>query len=76
MGKIENNLEDIIDYEEVLTEDAETVIVTLVQLHVLALIRAINLLREEGIKVGMIILKTIWPFPGKSYRRNFTTAKI
>jgi 2-oxoglutarate ferredoxin oxidoreductase subunit alpha len=74
MGKIENNLEDIIDYEEVLTEDAETVIVTFGSVARSAL-RAINLLREEGIKVGMIRLKTIWPFPEKVIQEISQRAK-
>lgn len=68
MSKIYNNLDDILEYENIYTEDAETVIVsfgsTARSVH-----RAVYLLRQEGFKVGMLRLKTIWPFAHKAIKK-------
>ena len=65
MSKIYNNLDDIIEYEMIDAEDADTVIVSFGSTARSAS-RAVNLLRQEGLKVGMLRLKTIWPFPHKA----------
>ncbi|MGI6425984.1 MAG: 2-oxoacid:acceptor oxidoreductase subunit alpha [Tepidanaerobacteraceae bacterium] len=65
MNKINNNLEDIIEYENILTDDAETVIVSFGSTARSAQ-RAVSLLRKEGYKIGMLRLKTIWPFAHKA----------
>jgi len=65
MSKIYNNLDDIIEYEMIDAEDADTVIVSFGSTARSAS-RAVNLLRQEGLKVGMRRLKTIWPFPHKA----------
>jgi len=65
MKKINNNLDDIIDYETYLIDDAETVIITFGATARSAL-RAVKLLRQDGKKVGMLRLKTIWPFAQKA----------
>ncbi|MGI5858401.1 MAG: 2-oxoacid:acceptor oxidoreductase subunit alpha [Tepidanaerobacteraceae bacterium] len=61
MSKIYNNVADIIEYEKIYTEDAETVIVTF-GTTARSVLRAVRLLRQEGLKIGLLRLKTIWPF--------------
>lgn len=65
MSKIYNNLDDIVDYEMLYTDDADTVIVTF-GATARSATRAVKLLRQEGLKVGMLRLKTIWPFAHKA----------
>lgn len=64
MDKITDNLDDIIDYDEYLTEDAEYVILSYGSTARTAR-SAVNKLREEGYKVGLFRPITIWPFPEK-----------
>ncbi|WP_255688327.1 2-oxoacid:acceptor oxidoreductase subunit alpha [Tepidanaerobacter sp. GT38] len=73
MNKIYNNLDDIIEYETVDTADANTVIVTFGST-ARSVLRAVKLLRQEGFKVGMLRLKTIWPFPHKAINELTQTA--
>jgi 2-oxoglutarate ferredoxin oxidoreductase subunit alpha len=61
MSKLHDNIDDIVEYENIYTEDAETVIVTFGSTS-RSVLRAVRLLRQEGLKVGMLRLKTIWPF--------------
>lgn len=61
MNKINNNIGDIIEYEKLYMEDAETVIVTF-GCTARSVLSAIRVLRQEGFKIGMLRLKTIWPF--------------
>ncbi|SDF87713.1 2-oxoacid:acceptor oxidoreductase subunit alpha [Sporolituus thermophilus] len=63
--KIEQNLDDIILYEEYMLDDAEIAIVTYGGTARTAY-AAIEKAREQGIKVGMLRLITIWPFPEKA----------
>jgi len=67
MSKIYNNLDDIVEYEMLYTEDADTVIITFGSTARSA-VRAVKLLRQEGIMVGMLRLKTIWPFAHKAIK--------
>jgi 2-oxoglutarate ferredoxin oxidoreductase subunit alpha len=60
--KIENNRADIIEIEEDGMDDAEVVVCSYgisARVSQFAIERA----REEGIKVGMLRLITVWPFP-------------
>ena len=61
MGKINNNLDDIIHLEEDLNGD-EDVVVLAYGSTVRSAISAVNQVREEGVKAGWVKLKTIWPF--------------
>lgn len=61
MGKIERNLEDIVDYENIEVVDADTVIVCF-GCTARPVAQAIKSLRKNGYKIGMLRLKTIWPF--------------
>ena len=62
--KVTDNVDDIVKFEEYLTEDAEVVIWAYGSTARSARY-AVNELREEGIKVGLFRPLTIWPFPEK-----------
>ncbi len=62
MNKITDNLDDILDYDEYLTEDAEYIILSYGSTARTAR-SAVNKLREEGYRVGLFRPITIWPFP-------------
>lgn len=64
-GKVAAHTEEIIEYEQTQTEDAEIVIFAYGGTARTAL-RALKLARAEGIKVGMIRPTTIWPFPAQA----------
>ncbi len=60
--KIRKNADQIIEYEEQFIEDAEIVIVSY-GISARASWRSLELAREKGIRVGMLKLNTVWPFP-------------
>lgn len=62
MKKIEDNVEDIISFEEYLTEDAEVILLSYGGTARSAK-SAVKKARENGLKVGMFRPITIWPFP-------------
>nr|WP_255364350.1 transketolase C-terminal domain-containing protein [Candidatus Frackibacter sp. WG13] len=59
--KIEGNRDEIVEYESWELEDAEIAVVAYGSVTRSAL-TAVKAAREEGIKVGLLQLKTIWPF--------------
>ncbi len=62
ISKVERFREDIIEYKEDFMEDAEIVVVSYGSVSRSAL-RAIRVLREQGVKVGHFRPITLWPFP-------------
>ncbi len=62
IGKIEENKEDIIILEEEGLDDAEVVVVSY-GLSARTSLWPIEMAREEGIRVGLLRLVTVWPFP-------------
>lgn len=64
VNKIEDNADDIVEYEEYLLDDAEEVIIAYGATARSAK-SAIDFLREEGIKIGMFRPITIWPIAQK-----------
>jgi 2-oxoglutarate ferredoxin oxidoreductase subunit alpha len=60
-NKIVNNREEIIDYEDYYTRDAEVIVIAY-GFTARSSLLAVERIRQEGKKVGMIRLKTIWPF--------------
>ncbi len=60
-NKIDNNKEDIWNWEEVSTEDADTLVVACGCVSRSAM-EAVNICRKKGIKVGLFRPITIWPF--------------
>lgn len=63
-AKIDKNAEDIIDWEEENTEDADILIVSIGGV-ARASNTAMKILRQKGYKVGTFRPITVWPFPGK-----------
>lgn len=64
VGKIEKNAEDIIQWEEENTDDADVIIVSIGGVS-RASNTAMKILREKGYKVGTFRPITVWPFPEK-----------
>lgn len=64
LDKIEKNKEDIIEYEEYMLDDAEIAIVSFGS-PARSAIESINILRDQGYKVGLFRPITIWPSPEK-----------
>ncbi|MHA1276954.1 MAG: transketolase C-terminal domain-containing protein [Candidatus Helarchaeota archaeon] len=62
--KILKNEEKIVQTEEFMTDDADVIIVCY-GLPARSAKRAVHDLRAEGIKTGLLRLKTVWPFPSK-----------
>ena len=60
--KIRKNADQIIEYEEQFIDDADIVIVSY-GISARASWRSLGLAREKGIRVGMLKLNTVWPFP-------------
>jgi len=59
--KIMNHKAEIIEYEDYYLEDAEIAVVCY-GFTARSVLFAVERLREEGIRVGMLRLKTLWPF--------------
>ena len=62
--KVKDNREKIIEYDSYYMEDAEVVVVSY-GFTARSSLFAIKALRQDGKKVGMLRLKTIWPFPDR-----------
>lgn len=63
--KILKNRGEIIETEAYFLKDSEIAIITY-GFTARTSLYAVNLLRKEGMKVGMLRLKTLWPFPGEA----------
>jgi 2-oxoglutarate ferredoxin oxidoreductase subunit alpha len=68
IGKIQNHLDDIVEVEHYLTDDAETIIVAYGATSRSAL-RVVKESRQRGRKVGLLRLITPWPFPSKEIEK-------
>ncbi|MBP2028190.1 2-oxoglutarate ferredoxin oxidoreductase subunit alpha [Acetoanaerobium pronyense] len=62
MAKIDNNLDDILIYEEINAQDADVLLVSFGGM-VRASKEAMATLKEKGYNVGLFAPKTVWPFP-------------
>lgn len=65
--KIEGNVEEIGQIKTHFIEDAETAIISF-GITARAALNAVLKLREEGNKVGLVNLLTIWPFPARKLK--------
>lgn len=65
--KVDANIDDIVQFEEYMLDDAEVVVVAYGSTSRSARY-AVNVAREQGIKAGMFRLKTFWPFPDKQIK--------
>ena len=73
--KIEKHKEDIIEVEELhIDNEMETLIVAYGS-SARSAKRAVYTAREKGARVGLLILKTIWPFPEKEIQDAVKNAK-
>lgn len=81
LGKIRNNLSDIIMTEQYQMEDADIVIVSY-GISSRTSYTACDMARKKGFKVGLLRLITVWPFPDEMIRnlaqriRGFITVEI
>lgn len=73
--KIMNNREKIIDYDSYYMEDAEVVVISY-GFTARSSLFAIEKLQAEGEKIGMLRLKTLWPFAEGLIRDIGTKAKM
>ncbi len=73
-SKITDHLDDIVEVEEGYTSDAEFLILSIGST-ARAAKSVVNTLREQGIKIGYFIPKTVWPFPEKELKECFKTVK-
>ncbi|MBC7087273.1 MAG: 2-oxoacid:acceptor oxidoreductase subunit alpha [Tissierellales bacterium] len=64
INKIEDNKQDIVNFEEYLLEDSEYAIISFGAISRSSKV-AVDKLREQGIKIGMFRPITIWPSPEK-----------
>ncbi|MCP3871616.1 MAG: 2-oxoacid:acceptor oxidoreductase subunit alpha [Desulfobacteraceae bacterium] len=62
LGKIRNNIDDIIMTEQYLLDDADIVIVSY-GVSSRTSYTAVDMAREKGVKAGLLRLITVWPFP-------------
>ncbi len=67
IDKIEKNKQDIIMLEEEELDDAEVVVVSY-GIAARTAIWPIQIARQEGIRVGLLRLVTVWPFPEEQIR--------
>lgn len=74
LAKIENNLDDILDWEEGYLEDAETVVVCYGGT-ARSVYSAVEEMRANGEKVGYFRPITVWPFPAKRLEEISKKAK-
>ena len=68
IDKIEKNREDIIVVDEEATDKAEVVVVSY-GIAARTAVWPIQMARDEGIRVGMVRLVTVWPFPDERIRQ-------
>ncbi len=81
LGKIRNNLDDIVMTQEYRLEDADIVIVSY-GVSARTAYTAVEEARNAGIKAGLLRLITVWPFPEQKIRelskrvKGFITVEI
>lgn len=74
VGKIRNHSEEIVEVENYLTDDADTVVVAYGSTSRSAL-QAVKDARRDGQKVGLLRLVTPWPFPSRQIERISSKVK-
>ncbi len=74
MQKIYNNLDEIIKYKEFYMDDAEIMIFSF-GVSARSSLAAVQMAREQGIKVGLFQALTIWPFPKRELKERFKRIK-
>ncbi len=69
VDKIENMELEIARYQEFFTEDAEILLISYGSSARSAL-QVVEDRRKQGVKMGLLELNTLWPFPAEAVRRN------
>ncbi len=72
--KIDSNRDDIVKYETNFTDDMDYLVISYGASSRPAL-GAVNSLREQGVKIGMLRLITIWPFADKIVKELCSNVK-
>jgi 2-oxoglutarate ferredoxin oxidoreductase subunit alpha len=72
--KIEKRQEELADYFSEGIEDCEVAVVSFGS-SAMAALSAVRRARKQGLKAGMLRLKTVWPFPEEIVHRLTSTAK-
>ncbi|MDP6489635.1 MAG: 2-oxoacid:acceptor oxidoreductase subunit alpha [Candidatus Poseidoniia archaeon] len=67
LGKVRNRVDELVMVEEIQTDDAKLIVIAYGSLS-RSVLQAINIVREEGLKVGMLRLIAAWPFPSAIVR--------
>jgi 2-oxoglutarate ferredoxin oxidoreductase subunit alpha len=75
VGKIQNNVDKIVEVESFNTENCRVGIVSF-GCTSRAVYEAAEQANQKGIKTGFIRLKTMWPFPEKQVKALAETAKV
>ncbi|UCE18730.1 MAG: 2-oxoacid:acceptor oxidoreductase subunit alpha [Gemmatimonadota bacterium] len=63
VGKIRNRADEIVDTDSYFLDDGPDVLLVAYGITARAALSAAKVLRDEGQKVGLLRLRTIWPFP-------------
>lgn len=66
-AKVDENVDDIVIYDTYKTDDAELLFVACGSV-ARASMAVVKQLRSEGVKAGLFVPKTLWPFPEKAYK--------
>ncbi|MFW9950111.1 MAG: transketolase C-terminal domain-containing protein, partial [Candidatus Thorarchaeota archaeon] len=74
IDKIKTNIDKISITEEYRLDDAEIIIIAY-GLPVRASYRAVDMARDQGIKVGIFRLVTVWPFPDEKVKEVVNNAR-
>jgi 2-oxoglutarate ferredoxin oxidoreductase subunit alpha len=74
MQKIYHYLDEIIQYKEYYMEDAEIMVFSF-GVSARSSLAAVEMARQQGIKVGLFQALTIWPFPKLALRERFKRIK-
>ena len=74
LDKIEKHVDDITITRKFQLEDAEVILISF-GCSVRSSLNAVQLLRKQGIKAGLLQLVTVWPMPEKEIREALKQAK-
>jgi 2-oxoglutarate ferredoxin oxidoreductase subunit alpha len=75
VNKIRKNAKNIIDYDEIMLEDADIAVIAYGSVARCA-IEAVRRAREKGINAGLLRPKTIWPFPERVVKKLAEYVKV
>lgn len=74
-AKVEADADNIVIYDEYMTDDCDTLFVAYGSVARTSLY-IVKQLRAQGIKAGLFIPKTIWPFPEKAYKKIISGGNV